>query len=55
MQLIRDCCKRTAFIQDNHCFINIECQHDPEMSGVKKRKVKGEIKNIAGTTCTPLR
>ena len=25
------------------------------MSEVKKRKVKSEIKNIAGTTCTPLK
>ena len=25
------------------------------MSEVKKRKVESEIKNIAGTTCTPLK
>ena len=51
----RDGCKGTAFIQDNHFHLNIKCQHEPEMSEVKKRKVESEIKNVAGTTCTPLK
>ena len=51
----RDGCKGTAFIQDNHFHLNIKCQHEPEMSEVKKRQVESEIKNIAGTTCTPLK
>ena len=51
----RDGCKGTAFILDNHFHLNNKCQHEPEMSEVKKRKVESEIKNIAGTTCTPLK
>ena len=51
----RDGCKGTAFIQDNHFHLNFKCQHEPEMSEVKKRKVESEIKDIAGTTCTPLK
>ena len=51
----RDGCKGTAFIQDNHFHLNNKCQHEPEMSEVKKRKIESEIKNIAGTTCTPLK
>ena len=51
----RDGCKVTAFIQDNHFHLNIKCQHELEMSEVRKKKVESEIKNIAGTTCTPLR
>ena len=51
----RDGCKGTAFIQGNHFYLTIKCQHEPEMSEVKKRKVESEIKNIAGTICTPLR
>ena len=47
--------KGTAFIQDNHFHLNIKCQHEPEMSEVKKRKVESEIKNTVGTTCTPLK
>ena len=51
----RDGCKGPAFIQDNHFHLNIKCQHEPEMSEVKKREVESEIKNTAGTTCTPLK
>ena len=51
----RDGCKGTAFIQENTFHVNINCSHEPEMSEVKKRKVESEIKNAAGSTCTPLR
>ena len=52
----RDACKGTALIQDNHFHLNIKCQREPKMSRkVEKRKVESEIKNIAGTTCTPLK
>ena len=51
----RNGCKGTTFIQDNHFHLNIKCQHEPEMSEVNKRKVESEIKDIAGTTCTPLK
>ena len=50
-----DGCKSTTFIQDNHFHLNIKCQHEPEMSEVKKRIVESEIKNLAGTTCTSLK
>ena len=49
----RDGCKGTAFIQENTFHVNINCSHEPEMSEVKKRKVESEIKNAAGSTCTP--
>ena len=51
----RDGCKGTAFIQENTFHVNINCSHEPEMSEGKKRKVESEIKNAAGSTCTPLR
>ena len=51
----RNGCKGKAFIQDNNFHLNYKCQHEPEMSEVKKRKVESGIKDIAVTTCTPLK
>ena len=51
----RDGCKSTTFIQGNPFHSKIICQHDSEMSEVKKIKVESENKIISGTTCTPLK
>ena len=42
----RDGCKGTAFIQDNHFHLNIKCQHEPEMSEVKKKKLRVKLKTL---------
>ena len=42
----RDGCKGTAFIQDNRFHLNIKCQHEPEMSEVKKKKLRVKFKTL---------